>query len=392
MRAEVRGKYAIAGVGQSDRWKKTPLSVTGMALAAARAALADAQMEAVEVDCILGYQEADSCSPPELATSLGIECCKFFELFAGGTSTETLIAAAIGLLEAGFARNVMIFRSMRGRSGKRMGGGGGWTMDAWENVLPRGPYLVRQGMFTAGQRAALLATRHLYEAALTEEALGAICVAFYEHAQRNERAVMYGKPLSLEQYYESPYIATPLRLHDFCVETDEANALIVSPLNVARRHSRPAVAVRGAIPTIATRPAFRYAAEDPCRISAETLAPMLYQSAGITAKDVDVAALYDCFSWVVLRQIEAFGLTARGELGDFVTSGQMRVGGSLPMNTAGGMLAEGYTHGMNNVLELVRQLRGEYSGTPRQVEGCEIGLSTGWGGLGLSSGLVLNAA
>ena len=392
MRAELRGKYAIAGVGESGRWKKTPLSVTGMAVKAARAALDDAQMEAAEIDFALGYQEADSCSPAELATALGIERCGFFELFAGGTSSETLIGAAIGLLEAGLAKNVLIFRSMRGRSGKRMGGGGGWTMEAWENVLPRGPYVVRQGMFTAGQRAALLATRHLHEAGLSEEVLGAICVAFYEHAQRNDRAVMYGKPLSLEQYYASPYIATPLRLHDFCVETDEANALIVSPVKTARRQARPAVAVRGVVPTIATRPAFRYAADDPIRISAETLAPMLYESAGITAKDVDVAALYDCFSWVVLRQIEAFKFAARAELGDFVGTGQMKIGGAVPMNTAGGMLAEGYTHGMNNVLELVRQLRGEYGGTARQVEGAEIGLSTGWGGLGLSSGLVLNAA
>ncbi len=389
MRAELRGRYAIAGVGESGRWKKTPLSVVGMAVEAAQAALRDAGLEAAEIDCVLGYQEADSCSPAEVATQLGIERSCFFELFAGGTATETLIAASIGLLEAGLARNVLIVRSMRGRSGKRMGGGGGWTMEAWENVLPRGPYVARQGLFNAGQRAALLATRHLYEAGLGEEILGAICVAFYAHAQRNPRAVMYGRPLTMDAYFDTPYIATPLRLHDFCVETDEANALIVAPARNGA--ARTQATVRGVVPTVTTKPAFRYSAEDPLRISAETSRDMLYGGAGITAADIDVAALYDCFSWVVLRQIEAFGFATRAGLGDFVNSGQLSFGGALPMNTAGGMLAEGYTHGMNNVIELVRQVRGDYGESERQVPGVTLGMASGWGGLGLSSGLALEA-
>src|SRR5699024_6887300 len=114
------------------------------------------------------------------------------------------------------------------------------------------------------------------------------------------------------------------------------------------------------------------------QVACDYVAVSLYASAGLAPEDIDVAALYDCFSWVVLRQIEAYGFAPRGKAGEFVAEGNLKIDGKLPANTAGGMLAEGYTHGMNNVLELVRQLRHEYEGTERQVENCKTGICTGW--------------
>ena len=384
----LRGKYAIAGVGESERWKATPLSLLGMAMQAAHAALRDAAMGPGEIDFVLSYTEADTCSGADVATHLGIPECPFLEVYDGGMGTEGLVATAVGLMEAGLARRVLLFRSMRGRSGKRFGGGSGWSSEGWASLLSGGAYMIPHGISNPGQRAGLFATRHLYEAALTEEVLGHICVALYGHAQQNPKAVMYGKPLTLEKYLATPYIASPLRIHDFCVETDEANAMILAPAKDARKP----VSILAVAPKLVAKPAYRFSADDPLRIAGFAVAERLYASAGISPKQIDIGAIYDCFSWVVLVQLEAFGLIARRDLGEVIASGALRIGGSLPINTAGGMLSEGYTHGMNNVIELVRQLRGEYAGTERQVEGCELGLVTGWGSLGLGSGMILGAA
>jgi acetyl-CoA acetyltransferase len=238
---------------------------------------------------------------------------------------------------------------------------------------------------------ALLAAMHMREAGLTEETLGALCQTFYEHAQLNPSALMYGRPLTREAYLASPYVASPLRIHDYCVESDEANAIVVQAVANVRADGRPTVAIRAVVPKLATAPTFHYNADDPTAIAGAACAHRLYELAGVTPRDFDIASIYDCFSWVVIRQLEAFGLVRPGEVAEFVEGGQLGRGGSLPTNTAGGMLSEGYTHGLNNVLEIVRQLRGDYVGQPRQVDGLQLGLVTGWAGPSVATGMVLEA-
>lgn len=390
MTSNGRPPYAIAGVGVSPRSRRSEQSLNGMAVVAARAAIEDAELEASDIDFVLGYQESDSPGPQELATYLGLAECGFYEILSGGTSTESLVSGAIGLIESGAAHNVLIYRSMLGRSGKRMGGGAGWSAEAWETLLPGGAYLVPHGIFNAGQRVALLAAMHLHQTGLTEETLGGICRTFYENAQTNPTAMMYGRPLTMEDYLASPYIASPLRLHDYCVESDEANAIVVRRTSDAVSSSRPTVAVRGVVPKLATAPTFHYNADDPTMIAGQACARRLYEESGVSPSDFDTAAIYDCFSWVVLRQLEAYGLVAAGELADVVASGQLARTGSLPTNTAGGMLSEGYTHGLNNVIEIVRQLRGAHA-PDRQLDGLSLGLVTGWAGPSVATGMVLEA-
>ena len=125
------------------------------------------------------------------------------------------------------------------------------------------------------------------------------------------------------------------------------------------------------------------------QVASDYVAKELYENAGVTPDDIDVASIYDCFSWVVMRQLEAYGFAKRGEVGDFVAEGNLKIGGKLPTNTAGGMLSEGYTHGMNNAIEIVRQLRHDYEGTDRQVEDCKIGICTGWAGPDIAGAMIL---
>ncbi|MFD2870211.1 thiolase [Kurthia populi] len=383
---QIRDKYAIVGVGESKRSKNSGTTPLHLALDAARAAIADAGIEAKEIDGFMSYCENDSCSPHQLATYLGVRPNYVKEILGGGSSTEMLMADAVALIETGQANTVLIYRSMNGRSGMRMGGGG-WSSDLLQSAFDGGSYIIPYGAASPGQWFGLFATRHMKQNGLTQEHLGHVCTSFYEHAQRNPNAFFYGKPLTMEEYLQTAQLSSPFTKHDFCLESDEANAIIVTSAERAKDcQSKPAY-----IMGMAARRAVSHAHywKNIDEVASDYVAQPLYEAAGVGPKDIDIASIYDCFSWVVLRQLEAYGLAPKGELGDFVAAGNLKIDGQLPTNLAGGMLSEGYTHGMNNVLEIVRQVRGEYEGTERQAKKHDIAICTGWAGPDMAGAMIL---
>lgn len=386
MMNNIRNKYAIVGVGESKRSKNSGVTPLHMALDAARAAIADAGLEAKDIDGFMSYSENDSCGPHQVSTYLGVRPRIVKEILGGGSSTELLIADAIGLIETGQANTVLIYRSMNGRSGVRMGGGG-WSTDLLQNAFDGGSFIIPYGAGSPGQWFGMFATRHMHLNGLTQEHLGHVCTTFYDHAQLNPNAFFYGKPLTMEEYMQTAHLSSPFTKHDFCLESDEANAIIVTSAERAKDCKSKPVHIAG----MAARQTVSHAHywKNVDEVASDYVAPELYKAAGISPDEIDVASIYDCFSWVVLRQLEAYGLAPKGEIGDFVAAGNLRIGGKLPTNTAGGMLSEGYTHGMNNVLEIVRQLRHDYTGTARQVNNCEVGICTGWAGPDIAGAMIL---
>ncbi|MEU6379391.1 lipid-transfer protein [Streptomyces sp. NPDC046909] len=345
---------------------------TRLAVEAGRHALADARLEASAVDAVLTYHLGSSAPVNHVAAALGVhEPAWTNELYGGGTQAASILGDAAMLIESGIASTVLVYRALNGRSGNRMG----------QVALRLGAsgdeqFTLPYGMLGPVHLFALAAQRWMYETKSTEDDLAAVVIRSRAHATSNPRAVMR-TPVGPIDYRASPYIATPLRRLDCCLETDGATALVVTRADIADRvrpgSPRIHAVVRGGGPGASAMDK----AADLGRIFASHLAEPLYAAAGMTPRDVDVAQLYDAYSFLVLRQLEDFGFCGPGEAGEFVRQGQTGPSGRLPVNLNGGLLSEGYVHGLNNVAEAVRQLRGD-SCLP--ASDAEVALCTGFGG------------
>ena len=367
-----RGRCAIAGIGATDFSRNSGRSDLTLAVQAAVAALDDAGLPAAKIDGIVRC-DMDTVRPNDLAHALGIPQLTFWsDVGPGGTAPPAMIAQAVAAITAGLATTVLCFRELNGRSGRRYGQG----KDTAERAGGAGSYdefFFPYGLMTPGQIFALMAQRHMHEYGTRPEHLGAIALACRERANANPRAQMHGRPLTMDDYLAARMIAEPLRLFDFCLETDGAACVIVTSTERARDLRRPPAVIR-AVAQASTpdpQPGIQFPVlmrDSITQLPARAVADVLYRRADLTPADIDVAQLYDCFTITVLLQLEDWGFCAKGEGGPFAASGAIQKGGRIPINTGGGHLSEGYIHGMNHILEGVRQIRGE---STSQVPGAE---------------------
>jgi acetyl-CoA acetyltransferase len=387
-----RDRCAIVGIGATEFSRNSGRSDLTLATQAALAAIDDAGLKPKDIDGIVRC-DMDLVRANDLVQSLGLDGLSYFgEVGPGGVAPCAMVGQAVGAILSGQATTVLVFRSLNGRSGRRYGQsaatdrrvGGGGSYD--EFFLP-------YGLLTPGQIFALIAQRHMLEYGTSEKDLGQIALTCRERANANPAAQMHDRILTMDDYMAARMISRPLRLFDFCLETDGGCAVIVTAADRAKDRPKPPVLIRavaqGSLPS--PQPGIQFPVlmrESITTLPAKPTADTLYRRAGIGPDDIDVAQIYDCFTITVLLQLEDFGFCPKGEGGPFVSSGEIGLGGRIPINTGGGHLSEGYIHGMNHIVEGVRQIRGD---STSQVPGAEVCLVTSTP-LPPGSALILRAA
>ena len=374
---DLRDICAIVGAGNSRLGKVPGVSSLDLIVEAMRNAIDDAGLDVSEIDGLVCRGPDELYSQHQLVGErLGINARFSTTLANGGASQIMSIGMAVMAIRHGLAKTVIC----------------GYGRDAWSRThateearvrnetrppsqLPRefGP---EYGYFSAAATHAFGATRHMHLYGTTKEHFGHIAVAFREHALRNPQAMMK-TPLSMEDYHAQRSIVRPFGLFDCSLRSDAAGALIVTSREHARDLRQPVVLVKG----FGTHNNLKgwFADDHMVTTAARQSGETAYRMAGVGPGDVDTAQIYDCFTYMVLTQLEDYGFCKKGEGGPFVASGALGLDGVLPTNTSGGQLSEAHAEGVLQIVEGVRQLRHTYP-AQRQVKDAEIALISGHGG------------
>jgi acetyl-CoA acetyltransferase len=362
--ARLAAGAAIAGVGYTEFSRKAGRTELQLACEAIAAALKDARLTPSDVDGLVSYT-IDPVEETELVRSVGIQEIGFSSRvpYGGGGSMGTLLHASAAVT-SGAADVVVAYRAIRARSGATRFGGAktspsptsqhsGSTAMQWS--MPH-------GVLTPASWMALNSTRYMHQYGVTSADFGRAVVQLREYAAKNPAAWGFERPISLEDHQESRWIAEPcIRLFDCCQETDGSVAIVITSAERAADLGQQPVAIAAASGAglfeqeIASD---HYRPQLSVMEGSVALARRLFDDRGISRDDIDVAMVYDAFSPILLMQLEALGFCGIGEAKDFVADGNLALDGSLPCNTHGGLIGEGYIHGLNLVLEATRQLRG----------------------------------
>ena len=404
----LRDKYAIVGVGETTYVRGSDRTTRALGTWAIRNALADAGLKPGDVDGMLSYSGNDSTMSTFIAGDLGIRLNFFMDVHGGGSSTEALIGIAVGVMEAGLCKAVVIFRAMNGYSQVRIGGTGARSAApvTGDQIHSRA-----YGWQSAGQSFAPTFMRHMYDYGTKPEQVAHVKMFHSHHASNNPKAY-YKKRYTVDEVLSSRIICKPLHLLDCCVETDNGTAIIVTSVDRAKDCKNPPAIIRAIVGRCSKpRIDMHYQHGPISTVAGHYAKNILWPNAGLGPEDVDVTGSYDAFTFTTMLQLEDYGFCKKGEGGDYVSSGVIKLGGKRPNNTSGGHLCEGYTHGMNMVIENVRQLRHDVDdscpigpdgkrqhtydykeGGCRQVKNVEVTANLGWANPGTASSMVMRKA
>jgi acetyl-CoA acetyltransferase len=224
----------------------------------------------------------------------------------------------------------------------------------------------------------------MHEYGTTSDHLGMVAVSHRQWACKNPDAQMHGRPITLEDYHKSPLTVEPYHVLDMCLMSDSGAAFVITTMERARDLRRPPVAVLGV--------GFGEAMEqlwwdkaNYTELAVKTAKEAAFGQADLSLADVDVAELYDCFTMEVILQLEDYGWCGKGQGGPFVAAGNIAPGGSIPVNTGGGLLSGVYMADWTPFVEAVTQVRGD--GGERQVSDVKVALVSGHGGEILRPGM-----
>ncbi len=374
-KASLKEKGAVTGIGETAYSRAAPRTVMGLTLEASLLAIADAGLEPKDIDGLIPYGSM-AVTAEDLITNLGLPDVTFNAVTPmGGASCVAAVQSAIAAIHAGLCRHVLIPIGRKGFSENRIGD----RVQHMPQFRTIGEFEMPLGAIAPAQLYAPMARRHMELYGTTSRQMAEVAVVTRRHALLNGRGMM-SKPMTVEDHQASRMIADPFRLFDCSLESDGGVALVVSGASQARDMKQKPVVVMGIAEGHPDSPTAITQRPDMTRFGLAKAAPRAFAMAGCTPADIQVAELYDCFTWTVLCQLEDLGFCKKGEGGPFVMDGRIGLDGALPLNTHGGLLSQAHMAGMNHIVELVRQLRGQAG--KAQVTGARLGLVTGYGDMG----------
>jgi len=379
-------KVAISGIGSSELGRRLMVPPLSLTVQACERAIADAGLEMDDIDGLSTYPGAGLAGPfgeggvTALEAALGIRPTWYNgggETFGPGGSVIAAMLAVAG----GLARHVLCFRTLWEATYGELVRRGTIRADHSRVAGWMWPF----GATSAAHTLAQNAQRHFHRYGITRETLGWIALNQRANAALNPTAI-YRDPLTMDDYLTARLITTPFGLYDCDVPCDGAVAVVVSAVDAARDLAKPPVLVEAVGTQIIERLEW-----DQSTLTHEPQvlgqAAHMWTRTSLRPGDVDVAELYDGFTFNCLSWIEALGFCGIGEAKDFLDGGKnIARDGMLPLNTHGGQLSHGRTHGMGLLAEAIVQLRGE--GGPRQVPGARVAVVSS-GGLTPSGAILL---
>ena len=377
----------LTGIGETEFVRGTAKSAEFLLTEAALRACADAAVDPATVDGVV--IPGAKITPESYVSALGINDLRFSAAnFLGGASAVAAVMIAVAAVASGRAGRVLVAAGGTQYSGRRLsradGAATGFSLPGQDfRTHLEHPY----GLVVPMQWYSLQANRWVHETGADPAGLRAVALAARAHASRNPQAYFARRPLTAQDYDRAPFIVKPFRLYDICLESDGAAAVLVEPASAATHSGQRDVLVLGGDEGHADVPDDLASRPDILDLGLQKVAPRVLGELGLSAADFDFAQIYDCFTFVVLRQLEELGFCGRGEGPSYVAEVGIGPGSKVPVNTHGGLLAQAHIAGMNHVTEAVRQLRG--SAGPAQIENASLGLVTGYGDMSDGSLLVL---
>jgi acetyl-CoA acetyltransferase len=387
----IQRQVAIVGIGQTRFSRKSGRTAWELALEAALGALADAGIDAREVDGLVRYAlPTEYVSIPMMQRSLGISELRFYcEAPLGGEAAAAVVNQAVAAIASGQASVVLLWRALNQSSGVRFGRADQrlpLREGEEEVVVPEDgenrsftwPY----GHMSPAHIFGLWSRRYMYDNGVSdadmERALGAIAIQQRAYANNNPNAVFYDRTLTWDDYVNARWISKPIRLFDMCLENDGACALVLVSAERARALRADPTYILGVTQSLASykEPMGLFGA-DLMEWFPSAAVERLYAESGVTSADVAVAELYDATSFMTLKSLETYGFAPPGRAWRYVIDHGTGLSSPIPVNTHGGFLSEGYIHGMSLITEAVRQVRGTACNQAPNVEVALVGASFG---------------
>lgn len=372
----LRDKACVTGVGETVYMRGSTKTAFELQIESSLKAIADAGLTPKDIDGVIPIGII-SGTADDFIDNFGIPDLRFSALIPhGGASPTMALQAAAAAIAAGVCKHVLITFGRNVTAGSNKAGARIHGMPQFHFVTE---FEYPMGAIAPAQLYAPMARRHMELYGTTVEHFGEVAVACRAHALLNENAIMK-KPITLKDHRDSRMIADPFRLLDCSLESDGGAAIVVSASDRAADLKQRRVFISGVAAGHPDSPGSITQRPDMTSLGIAKAAPRAFEMSGFTPADMNVVEIYDCFTYAVIRQLEDMGFCAKGEGGPFVEGGRLRLGGALPTNTHGGLLSQAHVWGLNHIIELVRQLRGDAGRA--QVANAQVGLVTGYGDMG----------